>query len=65
MLLIDCEVGAGDILTVLLSIVIGSFSLGIALPELETFAAALGAATVVFQLIDRVSTSSIRSEAIS
>ena len=65
MLVIDCEVRAGDILTVLLSIVIGSFSLGIALPELETFAAALGAATVVFQLIDRVSRSSTRSEAIN
>ena len=55
MLLIDCELGAGDIVTVLLSILIGSFSLGTALPELETFAAALGSATVIFEIIDRVS----------
>lgn len=54
-LLIDCELGAGDIVTVLLSILTGSFSLGTALPELETFAAALGSATVVFEIIDRVS----------
>lgn len=58
-LLIDCEIAAGDIVTVLLSIVIGSFSLGTALPELETFAAALGSAAVVFELIDRVSRSRV------
>ena len=34
--------------------IIGSFSLGNALPELETFATALGSATVVFEVIDRV-----------
>ena len=54
MLLIDCELGAGDVVTVLLSILLGSFSLGTALPELETFATALGSASVVFELIDRV-----------
>ena len=36
------------------AIIIGSFSLGNALPELETFATALGSATVVFEVIDRV-----------
>lgn len=54
-LLLDCELQAGDIVTVLLSVLLGSFSLGTALPELETFAAALGSATVIFELIDRVS----------
>ena len=53
-LVIDCELSAGDIVTVLLSILAGSFSLGDALPELETFATALGSATVVFEVIDRV-----------
>ncbi len=34
--------------------VIGSFSLGNALPEIQTFATALGSATAVFAVIDRV-----------
>ena len=53
-LILDCELSAGDIVTVLFSVIIGSFSLGNALPELETFATALGSATVVFEVIDRV-----------
>ena len=53
-LLIDCELAAGDVVIVLFSVVLGSFSLGTVLPELETFATALGSATVVFELIDRV-----------
>ena len=53
-MVIDCELSAGDIVTVLLSVLLGSFSLGNALPELETFATALGSATVVFEVIDRV-----------
>ena len=40
---------------VFFSVIIGSFSLGNALPEIETFATALGSATVVFKVIDRVS----------
>ena len=36
------------------SVILGSFSLGNALPEIETIATALGAATVVFEIIDRV-----------
>ena len=34
--------------------IIGSFSLGNSLPEIETFASALGSATAVFSIIDRV-----------
>ena len=34
--------------------VIGSFSLGNALPELETFATAVGAITVIYEVIDKV-----------
>ena len=49
-----CELSAGDVVTVFFSVIIGSFSLGNALPELETFATALGSATVVFEVIDRV-----------
>ena len=41
---------------VLFSIIIGSFHLGQALPELETIFTALGAATVVYEVIDKVST---------
>ena len=40
---------------VLFSIVIGSLSLGNALPELETFSTALVAATAIFKVIDGVS----------
>ena len=49
-----CELSAGDVVTVFFAVIIGSFSLGNALPELETFATALGSATVVFEVIDRV-----------
>ena len=44
----------GDILTVFLSVLVGTFSLGQALPEIETFAGALGSAAYVFRIIDRV-----------
>ena len=36
------------------AVVIGSFSLGNALPEIETFATALGAASAVYDIIDKV-----------
>jgi len=39
---------------VFIGILLGSFSLGTALPELETFGSAMGAATVIFEIIDRV-----------
>ena len=45
---------AGDIVTVFLSVLIGTFSLGNALPELETFASAMGAASFIYKAIDRV-----------
>ena len=41
-------------LQVLFSIIIGSFNLGNALPEIQTIATAMGAATVVYEIIDRV-----------
>lgn len=40
---------------VFFGVVIGSFSLGNALPELQTFATAMGSATGVFSVIDHVS----------
>ena len=36
------------------ALVIGSLSLGNALPEIETFATALGAASAVYDIIDKV-----------
>ena len=39
---------------VFFSVVLGSFSLGNALPELETFATAFGSAAVVFDVINKV-----------
>lgn len=75
MLIVNCEVVAGDVTTVcklfiipiarimaishvqvFFAVILGSFSLGNAVPELETFGTALGSASVVFQVIDRVST---------
>ena len=53
-LILACELSAGNVVTVFFAVIIGSFSLGNALPELETFATALGSATVVFEVIDRV-----------
>jgi ABC-type multidrug transport system fused ATPase/permease subunit len=52
-LILDCEIMAGQIITVFLSVLIGTFSLGQALPELETFASAMGSASFVFKIIDR------------
>lgn len=54
-LIIDCELSAGNVVTVFFAVIIGSFSLGNALPEIQTFATALGSATAVFKVIDRVS----------
>ena len=39
---------------VFFAVILGSFSLGNALPELVTFGTALGAASVVYDVIDRV-----------
>ena len=37
------------------AVIIGSFSLGNALPDIETIATAFGSAAVVYEIIDRVS----------
>ena len=42
------------IIQVFFAVILGSFSLGNALPELVTFGTALGAASVVYDIIDRV-----------
>ncbi|CAI8057874.1 ATP-dependent translocase ABCB1 [Geodia barretti] len=54
-LILDCELSAGDVVTVFFSVVLGSFSLGNALPEIQTFAVAFGAASAVFEVIDKES----------
>ena len=43
-------------MTVFLSVLVGTFSLGNALPELDTFASAMGAASFIYKAIDRVRT---------
>ena len=53
-LILGCELQAGDVIIVFLSVINGSFALGSALPNLQAFATALGSATVVFEIIDRV-----------
>ena len=53
-LILGCELSAGDVIIVFLSVINGSFALGNALPKLQAFATALGSATVVFEIIDRV-----------
>lgn len=50
----DCELSAGDVMTVFLSVINSSFALGNALPELESFAITIGSAAAVFEIIDRV-----------
>ena len=40
---------------VFFAIINGSLSLGYALPELQTFATALGSATAIYAILDRVS----------
>ena len=53
-LILGCELSAGDVIIVFLSVINGSFALGNALPKLQAFATALGSAAVVFDIIDRV-----------
>lgn len=45
---------ASLLMQVFFSVILGSFSLGNALPELETFGTAMGAASFIFKTIDRV-----------
>ena len=54
MLILDCELSAGDVIIVLLSVINSSFALGNALPKLENFATAIGSAPAVFEIIHRV-----------
>ena len=53
-MILGCELSAGDVIIVFLSVINGSFALGNALPKLQAFAIALGSAAVVFDIIDRV-----------
>lgn len=52
-LIAELGADAGDILTVFFSVVIGAFSLGQAVPNLESLLTAAGAATAVYETIDR------------
>ncbi|OJJ48822.1 hypothetical protein ASPZODRAFT_139784 [Penicilliopsis zonata CBS 506.65] len=53
--LVDGEVNVGDILTVLMSILIGSFSLGNVSPNAQAFTNSLAAAVKIYGTIDRAS----------
>ncbi|KAL2825583.1 P-loop containing nucleoside triphosphate hydrolase protein [Aspergillus cavernicola] len=53
--LVDGAVGVGDILTVLMSILIGSFSLGNVAPNAQAFTNGVAAAAKIFGTIDRQS----------
>lgn len=54
MLILDCELSAGDVVIVMLSVINSSFALGNALPKLENFATAIGSSTAVLEIIHRV-----------
>jgi len=49
-----CIVDAGTVITVLLSIMIGSFALGMVAPQVSAVTSAMGAAAKLFATIDRV-----------
>ena len=49
-----CIVDAGTVITVLLSIMIGSFALGMVAPEIAAVTSAMGAAAKLFATIDRL-----------
>ena len=51
----DGSVGSGQVLTILMSILIGSFSLGNVSPHMQAFASAMAAATKIYTTIDRKS----------
>lgn len=53
--LVDGEVGVGQVLTILMAILIGSFSLGNASPNGQAFTSAVAAAAKIFSTIDRAS----------
>lgn len=53
--LVDGEVNVGDVLTILMAILIGSFSLGNVSPNGQAFTSALSAAVKIYSTIDRPS----------
>lgn len=53
--LVDHEVNVGQVLTILMAILIGSFSLGNVAPNGQAFTSALSAAAKIFSTIDRPS----------
>ena len=53
--LVDREIGLSSILTILMSIMIGAFSLGNVAPNAQAFTTAISAAAKIFNTIDRVS----------
>lgn len=53
--LVDGEVNVGQVLTILMSILIGSFSLGNVSPHGQAFASAVAAAAKIYSTIDRTS----------
>ena len=54
LLIANCETSAEGVIVVLLSVINASFALGDALPNLEAFATAVGSASAVFEIVDRV-----------
>lgn len=53
--LVDGEIGLSAILTILMSIMIGAFSLGNVAPNAQAFTTSISAAAKIFNTIDRVS----------
>ncbi|PBP28794.1 ABC transporter [Diplocarpon rosae] len=53
--LVDGEIGLAAILTILMSIMMGAFSLGNVAPNVQAFTTAISAAAKIFNTIDRVS----------
>ncbi|EGC45129.1 multidrug resistance protein [Histoplasma capsulatum var. duboisii H88] len=53
--LVDGEASLQDIVTILLAIIIGSFSLGNVTPHVQAFTSAISAGAKIFSTIDRVS----------
>jgi ATP-binding cassette subfamily B (MDR/TAP) protein 1 len=51
----DSNLAPGDILTIMMAIILGSYSLGNVAPNLQAFSDAVAAASKVFSAIDRVS----------
>ncbi|KAE8449173.1 GTPase-activating protein [Mollisiaceae sp. DMI_Dod_QoI] len=53
--LVDNEIGLSQILTILMSIMIGAFSLGNVAPNIQAFTTGISAAAKIYNTIDRVS----------